>query len=142
MRLHFLVIKLITISMFFSLSSCEKGEVTECECPNAKIDTVINTVIDDYYYVKYDITGNGRAGSFYNWTVTTPDGKYSNEDSQVRSSWIETYGPVDKGFACNVQIGGYYNGAPTIKIYVSKNEEPFALKVSETGSSASYIVDF
>ena len=53
--------------------------------------------------------------------------------------WEQTYGPVKKGFKCEVQVG---NGEPTIEIYVSKNQEPFALKTTKTGKSASYTIDF
>lgn len=95
----------------------------------------------DNYYVKYIIDGNGAYGRFSNWTTTTPDGIYSNSGYQTRS-WVQTYGPVKKGFKCEVQVGDYLSGAPTIEIYVSKNAEPFALKVSKTGNSASYSIAF
>jgi len=58
------------------------------------------------------------------------------------SYWTQPYGPVNKRFKCEVQIGNYINGAPTIEIHVSKNQEPFALKVNKTGNSASYTIDF
>lgn len=98
-------------------------------------------VTTDNYYVKYVIKGNGAYGRFSNWTVTTDQGKYTNSGTQV-SFWTQTYGPVNKGFKCNVQIGNYINGAPTIEIQVSKNQEPFAIKVNTTGNSASYTIDF
>ena len=99
------------------------------------------TVINDNYYVKYVINGNGAYGRISNWTATTPQGIYTNSGYQVRS-WNQTYGPVKKGFRSEVKIGNYIGGAPIIEIYVSKNEEPFALKVSKTGSSASYDIGF
>lgn len=66
-------------------------------------------------------------------SVTTPEGKYTKNNYQTRY-WEQTYGPVKKGFKCEVQVAG----EPTIEIYVSKNQEPFALKMTKTGSSASY----
>jgi hypothetical protein len=96
---------------------------------------------NDNYYVKYVINGNGTYGHFSNWTATTPQGTYANNGYQTRS-WNQTFGPINKGFKCEVQIGDYIGGAPSIEIHVSKNQEPFALKVTETGSSASYTVDF
>ena len=97
--------------------------------------------LSDNYSVQYIITGNGAYGRFSNWTASTPQGVYTNSGYQV-SSWNQTYGPVNKGFKCEVQIDDYISRAPTIEIHVSKNEEPFALKVSETGVSALYTIDF
>jgi len=124
------ILKITTVflTIFFALSSCEKDE-TETAAPN------------DNYYVKYVIHGNGAYGRFSNWTVTTPQGDYSNSGTQV-STWTQTYGAVNKGFNCNVQIGNYIGGAPTIEIHVSKNQEPFALKTAKTGNSASYTIAF
>ena len=93
------------------------------------------------YYVKYNIKGNGTYGRFSDWTATIPQGIYSNNGYQERN-WSQTYGPLNKGFKCEVQIGNYIGGAPVIEIHVSKNSEPFALKVSRTGNAASYIIDF
>jgi len=70
-----------------------------------------------------------------------PQGIYTNSGYQVRS-WNQTYGPVNKGFKCEVEIDDYISGEPTIEIHVSKNDEPFTLKVSETGDSASYTINF
>ena len=118
-----LVISALTV---FTFSSCKKG--------------TDETVTNDNYYVKYVIKGNGAYGRFSNWTATTPQGTYSNSGTQV-SSWNQTYGPVSKGFKCDVQIGNYISRAPTIEIHVSKNSEPFALKVTKTGNSATYTVN-
>ena len=112
-----------------TFSSCSKEE-----------DDTENTGNNDNYYVNYNIQAPGPYGRFSNWTASTPDGRYSNSGFQV-SSWNQTYGPVQKGFRCSVQIGDYQGGTPTIEIYVSKNEEPFALKTTVTGASASYNID-
>ena len=119
-----LIMSALTI---FPFSSCKKGNTTETET-------------NDNYYVKYVINGNGAYGRFSNWTVTTPQGTYTNNGTQV-TSWSQTYGPVSKGFRCQVQIGNYISGAPTIEIHVSKNSEPFALKVTATGNSATYTIN-
>lgn len=135
MKLYFikqgiLTITLIVISAItiFTFSSCNKGDE----------DIVVTS---DSYYVKYVIKGNGAYGHFSNWTVNTDQGKYTNSGTQV-SSWTQTYGPVNKGFICGVQIGNYINGAPTIEIHVAKNQEPFAVKVNTAGNSASYTINF
>lgn len=118
---------LISVLIILSFSSCKKEGINE-------------TVTNDNFYFKYVIKGNGTYGRFSNWTATTPQGKYTNNGTQV-SSWTQTYGPVSKGFKCEVQIGSYISGAPTIEIHASKNSEPFALKVTKTGNSATYTIN-
>lgn len=121
-----IIFSVLTVSTF---SSCKKE------------DNNNDTVTNDNYYVKYVINGNGTYGRFSNWTATTPQGVYSNNGYQTRS-WNQTFGPIKKGFKCEVQIGDYISGAPSIEIHVSKNQEPFALKVTKTGSSTSYTINF
>ncbi|RXJ51078.1 hypothetical protein [Gelidibacter gilvus] len=121
---------IVSVLNILTFSSCSKEEMDNNE-------QVKNT----NYYVKYVIKGTGAYGRFSNWTATTPEGKYTNSGYQTRS-WNQTYGPVKKGFKCEVQIGNYISGAPVIEIHVSKNEEPFALKVTETGRKALYTIDF
>lgn len=124
------IMLIINVLVFFTFSSCNKEDIDNNE-----------TVTNDSYYVKYIIKGNGAYGRFSNWTATTPEGKYSNSGTQV-SYWSQTYGPVNKGFKCDVQIGNYISGAPTIEIHASRNQEPFAVKVDKTGNTASYTIDF
>lgn len=119
----------LLISPLLFISSCEEEEEDN------------QVLIENNYYVNYIISAPGPYGRFSNWTATTPDGAYSNSGYQV-SGWNQTYGPVQKHFMCNVQIEDYQGGTPTIEIHVAKNQEPFALKVSSTGSSASYVIDF
>lgn len=119
-----LVISTLTVFIFYS---CKKKRINEI-------------VVNNNYYVKYQIKGNGAYSRFSNWTATTPQGIYSNTGTQV-SSWEQTYGPMNKGFKCEVQISNFIGGAPTIEIYVSKNSEPFSLKVAKTGNSATYTIN-
>ncbi len=137
MKIHFLkpgglTITLLIISALalLTFSSCDKEDKDNNE-----------TEINDNYYVKYIITGNGAYGRFSNWTANTPQGTYTNSGLQVRS-WNQTYGPVNRGFRCKVEIGDYISGPPTIEIHISKNDEPFALKAIETGNSASYTINY
>lgn len=118
--------KIITVflSIFFVLSSCKKDE-TE------------TSITNDNYYVKYNIFSN-YPYIFSNWSVTTPQGNYTNNNYQTRQ-WEQTYGPVKKGFKCEAQVE---NGTPTIEIYVSKNNSPFALKASKSGGTLSYTIDY
>ncbi len=137
MKLHFLKQSIFTITLMsistlaiFTFSSCSKEEMDNNQ-----------TVNNDNYYVNYIIKGSGTYGRFSNWTVSTPEGTYSNSGYQT-DSWNQTYGPVKKGFKCEVQIGNYQGGTPTIEIHVSKNAEPFALKATVTGASLSYVINF
>ena len=112
MKSHFLkqgilvsTLMIISALTIFTFSSCNKEEVDNNE-----------TVINDNYYVKYVISCS-YPKIFSNWSVTTPQGEYTKNGYQIRH-WEQTYGPVKKGFKCEVQVG---NGEPTIEIYVSKN---------------------
>ena len=136
MKSHFLrqgvllSILIISVLTIFTFSSCNKKAMDNNE-----------TIINNNYYVKYIIKGTVAYGRFSNWTATTPEGKYTNSGYQTRN-WNQTYGPVKKGFKCEIQIKDYISGPPTIEIQVSKNEEPFALKETKTGRTASYTIDF
>lgn len=123
-------LKITIVLSIFTFSSCNKEEIENNEI-----------VINDNYYVNYIIKGNGPYGHFSDWIATTPEGTYINSGYQIRT-WSQTYGPVNKGFKCEVQVRDYISGAPTIEIYVSKNQEPFALKTTKIGKSASYTIDF
>ncbi|RYE04599.1 MAG: hypothetical protein EOP51_35235 [Sphingobacteriales bacterium] len=120
-----ITLMLISVWSILSFTSCEKGETNET---------------NDNFYVKYVIKGNGAYGRFSNWTATTPQGMYTNSGTQV-SGWSQTYGPLTRGFKCEVRIGNSIGASPTIEILVSKNNEPFALKVTNTGNSATYVIN-
>lgn len=138
MKTHFLkqsilksalmIISALTIFAFFS---CNKDEIDNSN------DNNTTTVVNDNYYVKY-IISSSYPYIFSNWSVTTPEGNYTKSGYQTRY-WEQTYGPVKKGFKCEAHVG---SGQPTIEIYVSKNQEPFALKTTKEGYSASYTIDF
>ena len=111
--------------------SCKKDE-TETSITNDNY-----SITNDNYYVKYKISSN-YPNIFSNWSVTTPQGNYTKNNYQTRL-WEETYGPVKKGFKCVAQV---QNGIPTIEIYISKNNSPFALKASKSGGTLSYTIDY
>ena len=114
---------IISVLTIFTFSSCNKEEMD-------------NNITVDNYYVKY-IISSSYPRIFSDWSVTTPEGNYSKNGYQTRG-WKQTYGPVKKGFKCEVRVR---NGDATVEIYVSKNEEPFALKTIKK-MSASYTIDF
>lgn len=120
-----------------ALSSLIILTIFSCDDNDNSIGDIAN---NDIYYVNYIIQAPGPYGRFSNWTATTPNGTYSNSGTQV-AGWNQTYGPVQKGFQCRVEIGDYQGGTPTIEIHVSKNEGSFALKRTVTGTSASYVIN-
>jgi len=96
---------------------------------------------NDEYYVKYVVKCSQGRWYVSSFSINTDNGTvgFSNYKS---TSWNQTYGPVKKGFKTFVTADSSF---PTVEIYVSKNQGPFALKASKTGTgsaSASYIVDF
>jgi hypothetical protein len=133
MKSHFLkqgilksTLMIISVLTIFTFNSCNEKEMDNND-----------SVINDNYYVKYVISCS-YPKIFSNWSVTTPEGKYTKNNYQTRY-WEQTYGPVKKGFKCEIQVG---NGEPTIEIHVSKNQEPFVLKTTIIGMSATYTIDF
>ena len=103
------------------------------------------TASNDNYYVKYAIYGNGTYIYFSNFSVNSGQGILSFDGYQYQS-WTQVYGPVKKGFNASVSVKSPY---VFVGIYVSKNNEAFALKASKTGDnsstsniSQSYTIDF
>ena len=115
---------LFAVMLFYSCSENNQSENIE-------------PIANDKYYVKYVIQGTGSYGRFSNWTATTPNGLYSNRGFQVRN-WEKVYGPLNSGFKCEVIIENYIWKEPSISIYISKNDEPFDLKESVSGKTATY----
>lgn len=135
------------ITLFFSmiLFSCEKNIPEKSEEENEKDvpkeDEGENEKEEDFYYVKYQISGKIY---FYIDEVTynTENGSESEEFSAARSFEF-VCGPVDKGFVAKVSLTEH-RGEPAnnaTKILVSKNNGPFAVKVSGQ-YSATYTIDY
>ena len=76
--------------IFIAFSSCDKDETDN------------ETVINDNYYVKYVIHCN-YPYLFSNWSVTTPQGKYTKNDYQTRH-WEQTYGPIKKDLSVRLKL--------------------------------------
>ena len=110
-----------------SLSSCNKDKV--------------EVVISDEYYVKYVVKCSQNRWYVSSFSINTDAGTKTFNDYKS-TSWTQTYGPVKKGFLASATA---VSVVPAIEIYVSKNQSPFALKASKTGSnqvSVSYTIDF
>ena len=139
MRKSTLFISCLVLSLF--LCCCSKDDDPSPSSSKAE------------YYVKYEGTvsrnGNYGAGSGAyldkaNYIVSTETGTQTFES---KGSFSQIFGPVKKGFTANFTIDPiktvttYCNA----KIYVSRNNEPFALKANkmeEKTVSVSYTIDY
>jgi len=59
--------------------------------------------------------------------------------TDVKQSWSQTFGPVQNGFRADISVEGA--SSPSVQIYVSRGNEPFALKAAGS-DRASYVIDF
>ena len=115
--------------ILISLSSCNKDK------------DKVEMGISDEYYVKYVIKCSQGRWYVHDFSINTGAGTQSFKDYK-NTYWTQTYGPVKKGFQASATAQSV---VPAIEIYVSKNQSPFALKASKTGSdqvSVSYTIDY
>ena len=106
-------------------------------CSNNQDDDALEPEPQSIYYVKYVAHAYNIVGiTSHTYEVASPDG-YKTIESRAEIS--ETYGPVKKGFTAAVKVkhGGQHNYC---KIYVSKDNGPFALK-AEGEYSAYYTIN-
>ena len=90
---------------------------------------------EDFYYVRFDAeVDNGSTEVRYSLTGCGTFSSYIGI-----KSCSETLGPAQKGGIAKLDVLG--GGMPTISIYVSKNNGPFALKKRGT-YSLTYTIDF
>ena len=92
------------------------------------------------YYVKYEVVVSSRHTGTMGVTVNTENGEKTFNTSS--NHFLETFGPVEKGFAARVSTSVSYSiTSASSSIYVCKEGEPFVLKA--TGYlGASYVIDF
>ena len=91
--------------------------------------------VNDEYYVKYEVSSTAiHIGGKLNVVINSEN----NEDMTIvvnkRQKWEVIVGPVGKGFdtSLNVSSVGQDNWLRLYtNIYVSKNDSPFALKMSD-----------
>ncbi len=105
--------------------------LTSCEEPN---NGSIGTPEDSsFYYIKYEVE------SYSGTNVVTINTDTGEERFSLRPnrSYSEIYGPVSRGFEASIKN----QASITTRIYVSKNNGPFALKANGEGS-AFYIINF
>jgi hypothetical protein len=146
----YLKISFLLLTFLITLSSCSNDEPSTNE-PCADESTINNNdgsatnndkpATIDNYYVKYVIKCSQNRYYVTKFSVNTDKGIVYFSD-YLSKYWTQTYGPVKKGFTASATAESTY---PTIEIYVSKNNEPFALKATNTKNTkvtSSYTIDF
>ena len=103
----------------------------------------------DQYYVKYEVISTTANNAYMlHATVNNEKNNDVNFTFAAGSQWETIIGPVQKGFNASLGVS-----APTtiifhLKIYVSKNDSPFAIKAndssetSRTSGQLSYAIDY
>lgn len=130
------------INLFISMFIVAIGIVNfgcQCDCEEAT----------DVYYVKYEVMST-TANNAYTLHATVNDEKNNGVSFNFAagSQWETIIGPVQKGFNASLEVS-----APTtiifhLKIYVSKNDSPFAIKANDssetfrTSGQLSYTIDY
>lgn len=117
------------VLIFSSLASCTKmnpGEQKEDK---------------DNYYVKYVAYENSSRIMLTDIVISTPNGDMTFPAS---SEFEQTVGPVQKGFQAHITVNGkgYTKGNPAyIEIHVSKNKEPFIIKLLARANVGTGVYD-
>lgn len=128
----FLLVMISSVLIF----SCTKSD-----------DTKPDDETKDFYYVRYEVLDDYYTNYGYKTHITVNTDKGYDDFSVVRT-FDETFGPVDNSFVPHIKV----NTTPsnyhlkTVRIYLSKNNGPFALKaykiVKDSAVNLSYTIDF
>jgi len=141
-RINLSLLFVLALTQFLFLSSCSDDSVTADQTSN------------DEYYVKYEIDCKN---SIYRGRKMTL--KHRNEENAHETSEMEQYeqreiviGPVKRDFNASLilksQSSDNYHLKLNLKIAVSKNNSPFALKASDLSNESrsearlEYTIDY
>lgn len=113
-------------------------------CSNSK-EEPSNSLVETEYYVKYEaVVKSVYSTNNISYTVAL--------DNQIQTfksgkSFSETFGPFKKGFEASItaDASNLSSADCDVRIYVSRANEPFALKANKSGGklvSASYTIDY
>lgn len=129
--------KVFTIICIVALGIVSFG--CQCDCEDA----------NDEYYVKYEVIST-TANNAYTLHATVNNEK-DNDVSftfAAGSEWETIIGPVQKGFNATLGISAEASIIFHLKIDVSKNDSPFAIKANDssetfrTSGQLSYTIDY
>ena len=112
-----------------------------------------NEINPDEYYVKYEVNSSANYyGDKLNVTINTEDNVSTTFVIDQRKLWETVIGPVQKGFNATLKVSAksetYDKLKLYTKIYVSKNDSPFAVKESDGSDiprdnvQISYTIDY
>lgn len=127
----FLLLMLSSVLVF----SCGKSDDTKPDVEEIK----------EFYYVKFEASVSTSHIPTTYITVNTDSGI---NEFEVAKTFEEIFGPVSKDFRAEIDVESKGAGwaETTARIYISKNNSPFALKayknVSGSKVNLSYKIDF
>lgn len=129
------LIMVLTFMIGLSFAGCKKEKEIERDCEIENENNSENTTTDEYY-VKYEVDSKTiYLGGKLDLEIKTEDNKLMTTTIDQRVLHETIIGPVDEGFSAflNVRAAGetYDKLKLYTKIYVSKNDSPFALKKSD-----------
>jgi hypothetical protein len=105
----------------------------------------------DEYFIRYQFEKSSNVGKIYNMVINYTGENGNSIQTETKSDFETTIGPVKKGFISSINVidknasSTEYNLKIKLKIFVSKNNGPFAEKAindkSTPRSSASLIYE-
>lgn len=131
------IYKIFLMAIAILLGSCTSDPIQ----PQPEEPEPENNEIENSYYVRFD----GESDTYNystTWSMVAGKFKYSTKGRNCS----ETFGPISKND--QIRFSGTYGSSSAsikLKIYVSRNNEPFALVGSSSGmggASLTYTIDF
>ena len=122
------------------LTSCEP--VNNTEQGNNNIGPEENNKTENSYYVRFEGGSTGVYNDYARFSMSAGSHKYSID----ARSCTETLGPISQEDVISFSAKGinYQRATFVLKVYVSRNNEPFALVATEQGTAPYilYTIDF
>lgn len=133
------LLKYLCFILLCLLTGCEKDNYT----------TYSEPTIENDYYVRYeaDITTGGLASGYRDIYYTVNTENETKKFVSTDRTFNQTFGPVKKGFLTEISVDASKvgNSSCNVRIYVSRANEPFALKASNDAKvkvNVSYKIDY
>jgi hypothetical protein len=111
----------------------------QCDCEDA----------GDEYFVKYEVISSTI---YSHLTLNTAVNNEKNNDVNFTfdagTQWETIVGPVQKGFKATIGVSVETETLIHLKIYVSKNDSPFAIKANDSNDTGrksvqlNYTIDY
>ena len=134
---------ILAVTLTICFTSCTKDEEeNKDDVENMKSPETSAPQEEVRYYVKYEVRWSANQIVKRYITYSTEKGKETAEFYQKGLEWDGTYGPVKKGFVADISLDAPMVSNIRIRIYVSRDKEPFVIKAETSGTSAKYTIDF